>query len=215
MNAAEPAVAHDQNMIPWAALGHQGANQGIKGLEYPGRPGHVGRHLPQIPADVRGLEEEHLVGTVEATGQLLLVNPELHGVGAGLQHCQEMCIRDRADPLGQARRAIAALATLPESELLQTSHLYGSRPMGPADQPDYVNAVARLATRLSPLALLDELQRIEQAQGRVRKDERWGPRTLDLDQMCIRDSSDPFRRPRWPPAPGRDVLLPDRSSPRH
>lgn len=47
--------------------------------------------------------------------------------------------------------------------------------MGPADQPDYVNAVARLATRLSPLALLDELQRIEQAQGRVRKDERWGP----------------------------------------
>ena len=88
-----------------------------------------------------------------------------------------------ADPLGQARRAIAALAILPESELLQTSRLYGSRPMGPADQPDYVNAVARLATRLSPLALLDELQRIEQAQGRVRKDERWGPRTLDLDLL--------------------------------
>lgn len=88
-----------------------------------------------------------------------------------------------ADPLGQARRAIAALATLPESELLQISHLYGSRPMGPADQPDYVNAVARLHTRLGPLALLDELQRIEQAQGRVRKDERWGPRTLDLDLL--------------------------------
>ncbi|WP_323951646.1 2-amino-4-hydroxy-6-hydroxymethyldihydropteridine diphosphokinase [Aeromonas caviae] len=92
-----------------------------------------------------------------------------------------------ADPLGQARRAIAALATLPESELLQTSHLYGSRPMGPADQPDYVNAVAHLATRLSPLALLDELQRIEQAQGRVRKDERWGPRTLDLDLLLYGD----------------------------
>ena len=98
-----------------------------------------------------------------------------------------------ADPLGQARRAIAALASLPESELLQTSHLYGSRPMGPADQPDYINAVARLATRLSPLALLDELQRIEQAQGRVRKDERWGPRTLDLDLLVYGDwcSSDP------------------------
>ncbi|WP_439826363.1 2-amino-4-hydroxy-6-hydroxymethyldihydropteridine diphosphokinase [Aeromonas caviae] len=92
-----------------------------------------------------------------------------------------------ADPLGQARRAIAALATLPESELRQTSRLYGSRPMGPADQPDYVNAVARLATRLSPLALLDELQRIEQAQGRVRKDERWGPRTLDLDLLLYGD----------------------------
>jgi hypothetical protein len=59
--------------------------------------------------------------------------------------------------------------------------------MGPADQPDYVNAVARLATRLSPLALLDELQRIEQAQGRVRKDERWGPRTLDLDLLLYGD----------------------------
>ena len=88
-----------------------------------------------------------------------------------------------ADPLGQARRAIAALATLPESELLQTSHLYGSRPMGPADQPDYVNAVVRLDTRLGPLALLDQLQKIELEQGRVRKDERWGPRTLDLDLL--------------------------------
>lgn len=87
------------------------------------------------------------------------------------------------NPVAQARRAIAALATLPESELQQASQLYGSRPMGPADQPDYVNAVVRLHTRLGPLALLDQLQKIELEQGRVRKDERWGPRTLDLDLL--------------------------------
>ncbi|MCZ0751910.1 2-amino-4-hydroxy-6-hydroxymethyldihydropteridine diphosphokinase [Aeromonas enteropelogenes] len=88
-----------------------------------------------------------------------------------------------ADPLGQARRAVSALAALPETELQQASSFYSSRPMGPADQPDYVNAVARLTTRLAPLALLDQLQKIELEQGRVRKDERWGPRTLDLDLL--------------------------------
>ena len=87
-----------------------------------------------------------------------------------------------ADPLGQARRAIAALATLPESELLQTSHLYGSRPMGPADQPDYINAVARLRTTLSPLALLHAVQGLEQQAGRERS-YRNAPRTLDLDVL--------------------------------
>ncbi|MGL5288714.1 MAG: 2-amino-4-hydroxy-6-hydroxymethyldihydropteridine diphosphokinase [Aeromonas sp.] len=88
-----------------------------------------------------------------------------------------------ADPLGQARRAIGALAMLPASRLLQASSFYSSCPMGPADQPDYVNAVAQLRTHLAPLALLDQLQKIEQEQGRVRKDERWGPRTLDLDLL--------------------------------
>ncbi|UCA12829.1 2-amino-4-hydroxy-6-hydroxymethyldihydropteridine diphosphokinase [Aeromonas enteropelogenes] len=92
-----------------------------------------------------------------------------------------------ADPLGQARRAVSALAALPETELQQASSFYSSRPMGPADQPDYVNAVARLTTQLAPLALLDQLQKIELEQGRVRKDERWGPRTLDLDLLLYGD----------------------------
>ncbi|MBL0441125.1 2-amino-4-hydroxy-6-hydroxymethyldihydropteridine diphosphokinase [Aeromonas veronii] len=92
-----------------------------------------------------------------------------------------------SDPLGQARRAVAALARLPESLLVEASSFYSSRPMGPADQPDYVNAVARLNTRLAPLALLDQLQKIELEQGRVRKDERWGPRTLDLDLLLYGD----------------------------
>jgi 2-amino-4-hydroxy-6-hydroxymethyldihydropteridine diphosphokinase len=59
--------------------------------------------------------------------------------------------------------------------------------MGPADQPDYINAVAALATRLSALELLDALQTIEQQQGRVREGERWGPRTLDLDLLLYGD----------------------------
>lgn len=55
--------------------------------------------------------------------------------------------------------------------------------MGPQDQPDYLNAVALIETSLAPLALLDELQQIEQQQGRERKAERWGPRSLDLDML--------------------------------
>ena len=87
------------------------------------------------------------------------------------------------NPMGQLRAAITALTTLPNSVLGRVSSLYGSKPMGPQDQPDYVNAVAEVYTVLSPLQLLDALQQIEQQQGRVRKDERWGPRTLDLDLL--------------------------------
>jgi 2-amino-4-hydroxy-6-hydroxymethyldihydropteridine diphosphokinase len=58
--------------------------------------------------------------------------------------------------------------------------------MGPQDQPEYINAVASLETNLQAEALLDALQAIEQAQGRVR-DERWGPRTLDLDILLYGD----------------------------
>lgn len=60
--------------------------------------------------------------------------------------------------------------------------------MGPADQPDYVNAVAQLQTALEAHALLDVLQTIEQQQGRVRHGERWGPRTLDLDLLAYGDA---------------------------
>ncbi|MGL4931772.1 MAG: 2-amino-4-hydroxy-6-hydroxymethyldihydropteridine diphosphokinase [Aeromonas sp.] len=92
-----------------------------------------------------------------------------------------------SDPLGQAGRAVAALRQLPGSVLMEASPFYSSRPMGPADQPDYVNAVVRINTQLAPLALLDQLQKIELEQGRVRKDERWGPRTLDLDLLLYGD----------------------------
>ena len=88
-------------------------------------------------------------------------------------------------PVQQLQQAIKALQQLPDSELIAVSSLYGSKPMGPQDQPDYVNAVAALTTRLSADDLLTELQQIELEQGRQRKDERWGPRTLDLDILLF------------------------------
>jgi 2-amino-4-hydroxy-6-hydroxymethyldihydropteridine diphosphokinase len=78
------------------------------------------------------------------------------------------------------------LAELPATELEARSSLYASEPMGPTDQPDYVNAVARLRSRLAPDALLDGLQAIEQRHGRQR-DRHWGPRTLDLDILTYAD----------------------------
>jgi 2-amino-4-hydroxy-6-hydroxymethyldihydropteridine diphosphokinase len=59
--------------------------------------------------------------------------------------------------------------------------LYRNPPLGPPDQPDYVNAVAAVDTDFAPRALLERLQEIERAQGRVRDGARWGPRTIDLD----------------------------------
>jgi 2-amino-4-hydroxy-6-hydroxymethyldihydropteridine diphosphokinase len=91
-----------------------------------------------------------------------------------------------AEPVVQIRKACAALKQLPETVLRQCSSLYLSPPLGPADQPDYINAVAALDTTLAPHHLLAELQRIEQAQGRTRG-VRWGARTLDLDLLVYGD----------------------------
>jgi 2-amino-4-hydroxy-6-hydroxymethyldihydropteridine diphosphokinase len=92
-----------------------------------------------------------------------------------------------AEPREQLRGALKALAALPSSSLVAVSSLYISDPLGPPDQPRYNNAVAALDTSLAPLTLLDALQAIEQAQGRERKAERWGPRTLDLDILLFGD----------------------------
>ena len=75
--------------------------------------------------------------------------------------------------------AVHKLASLGD---VKTSKLYQSPPMGPQDQPNYLNAVVQLSTNLAPLALLDELQRFEQESGRVRL-RHWGERTLDLDLL--------------------------------
>jgi 2-amino-4-hydroxy-6-hydroxymethyldihydropteridine pyrophosphokinase len=85
-------------------------------------------------------------------------------------------------PRRQIEGAFAELEALPGTRLEGRSFLYSSSPMGPADQPDYVNAVALLETDLAPLVLLDALQAIEARHGRVRE-RRWGPRTLDLDLL--------------------------------
>lgn len=89
-------------------------------------------------------------------------------------------------PREQLKRALNALAQLPQTQLMAVSSFYRSKPLGPQDQPDYLNAAVEISTALSPLALLDELQRIENEQGRVRL-RRWGERTLDLDILLYGD----------------------------
>lgn len=79
-----------------------------------------------------------------------------------------------ADPVSQANLAIETLKSLPRSTFIATSQLYSSTPMGPQNQPDYINAVVAIQTELTPIELLDCTQKIELEQGRVRKDERWG-----------------------------------------
>lgn len=92
-----------------------------------------------------------------------------------------------ANPLHQVQSALNALAELPQTKLIATSSLYRTPPLGPQDQPDYLNAVVALDTDLSAENLLDHTQKIELEHGRVRKDERWGPRTLDLDILLFGD----------------------------
>lgn len=82
------------------------------------------------------------------------------------------------DPLAQLTQAVDSLKKFAKN--LKVSPFYGSKPLGPQDQPDYVNAVVKFETELEPLVLLDALQAIENQQGRVRL-RRWGERTLDLD----------------------------------
>lgn len=85
--------------------------------------------------------------------------------------------------LGDSQQIMAeAVAKLASLGPVQVSKLYQSPPMGPQDQPNYHNAVVQLSTDLAPLALLDQLQKIEQESGRVRL-RHWGERTLDLDLL--------------------------------
>jgi len=89
-------------------------------------------------------------------------------------------------PAATVEAAFAALAGLPQTSVAATSALYRTAPVGYADQPEFINAAARLETALEPEALLDALLGIEQAFGRVRA-ERNGPRTLDLDVLLYAD----------------------------
>lgn len=87
-------------------------------------------------------------------------------------------------PLSQVKAAIAQIKKHSDLTLINTSGFYASAPMGPQDQPDYINAVVEVTTNLSAEQLLDVLQQIENQQGRVRK-QRWGARTLDLDILLF------------------------------
>lgn len=84
------------------------------------------------------------------------------------------------DPLVQVAAGVRALGDLAHTSLIRVSSLYRNPAVGYRDQPDFVNAVARIETRLAPRELLDGLLAIEHAHGRVR-DFPNAPRTLDLD----------------------------------
>ena len=105
------------------------------------------------------------------------------------------------DPIAQVKKALSALQHLPHTTFISVSSLYQSSPLtkpltkplttpesSPQAQsdpdPDYINAVVKLATELLPHELLDECQALEQRQGRVRGPEPWAPRTLDVDILC-------------------------------
>ncbi|EJN8063040.1 2-amino-4-hydroxy-6-hydroxymethyldihydropteridine diphosphokinase [Salmonella enterica] len=92
-----------------------------------------------------------------------------------------------ASPLEQVNAALKAIADIPDSRIVAVSSFYRTPPLGPQDQPDYLNAAVALDTALAPEELLNYTQRIERQQGRERKAERWGPRTLDIDIMLFGD----------------------------
>lgn len=97
--------------------------------------------------------------------------PAYIGVGSNL-----------GDSRARVLAAFEALRGLPHARFIARSRLYRTKPFGPVQQGDFVNAVAGLLTQLSAPELLQALRGIEAAAGRVRA-ERWGPRTLDLDLL--------------------------------
>jgi 2-amino-4-hydroxy-6-hydroxymethyldihydropteridine diphosphokinase len=105
-----------------------------------------------------------------------LWRPAYVAVGSNLQSPRERVL--------EAMDRMQALSAVP----LLRSHLYLSKPIGPQDQPDYVNAAAGLLTQATPRALLDQLLGIERHMGRNRQ-ERWGPRVIDLDLLWMVDAA--------------------------
>jgi len=102
--------------------------------------------------------------------------PAYIGLGANL-----------GEPLQQLRTALASLVQIPGTRLVVVSPAYRSSPMGPQDQPCYINAVAGMLTSLEAEVLLDSLQAIERGMGRTQDRERWGPRIIDLDLLVYGD----------------------------
>lgn len=90
---------------------------------------------------------------------------------------------------GSADRQVAVamdrLCRLPGISVLAASPVYRSPPMGPADQPDYANAVVRIRSRLSPMTLLAQVKRLERLAGRDPASRRWGERALDIDLLAL------------------------------
>jgi len=89
-----------------------------------------------------------------------------------------------ANPVEQLDIALTSIDAIPSTQLIKRSSFYGSKPLGPQDQPDFVNAVCKIQTSLSVFELLEQLQKIEVNQGRVKK-RHWGERLIDLDILLF------------------------------
>ena len=92
-----------------------------------------------------------------------------------------------SDPCRQIEVAFEALATLPDARLVLRSSLWRSAPLGPQDQPDFINAAAGLVTTREPREFLASLQAVELRLGKTAPAERWGPRSIDLDLVAFAD----------------------------
>ncbi len=90
------------------------------------------------------------------------------------------------NPWEQLHQAVSAIKQVPDTKFQALSNIYKSCPLGPQEQPEFLNAVALISTALPPEKLLDQLQRIEKQQHRVRSI-HWGPRTIDLDILLYAD----------------------------
>lgn len=114
-------------------------------------------------------------------------------------------LSDRREAL---RAAVRALGSADRTELVAVSDLWRTAPFGGPTQPDYLNAVAIVATELAPRELLAVCQEAEERAGRVRE-VRWGPRTLDLDVVSFDDvtSDDPVLTLPHPRAHERAFVL--------
>jgi 2-amino-4-hydroxy-6-hydroxymethyldihydropteridine diphosphokinase len=90
-------------------------------------------------------------------------------------------------PLQQIESAILELQALAVGSTMDISPCYETKPVGPQDQPDFINAVVSFYTELDANVLLDQLFVIEDKHNRQRQNEQWGPRTLDLDLLLYGD----------------------------
>jgi 2-amino-4-hydroxy-6-hydroxymethyldihydropteridine diphosphokinase len=114
-----------------------------------------------------------------------------------------------ADPAAQVASALERLGGIRGSRLVARSRLWVSRPLGPQEQPDFVNAAAGLLTQLDPRGLLEELQALERAMGRSDPVMRWGPRSIDLDLLALgqEQRDEPGLRLPHPGVHERDFVL--------
>jgi 2-amino-4-hydroxy-6-hydroxymethyldihydropteridine diphosphokinase len=100
--------------------------------------------------------------------------PAYIGVGSNL-----------SEPHLQVTRAVQRLRSIPATHVGLVSRWYQSKPLGPQDQPEFVNGVAGVLTQLTPEELLGRLQDVEREFGRPAQHQHWGPRVIDLDLLVF------------------------------